>query len=216
MQSVKDFQQFINNREGKYLLPSGKFIDFFNMVPDDICIEDIAHALARKCRWNGWTKDFYSIAEHSIHVAAFVPEELKLTALLHDASEAYLFDIPRPVKMRFPQLLVLEDSLTLIIAEKFKLPFPTDRKIADADDYVLEHEFNFVFRTDKLQAMPPDKAEIKFIERFNDYSRFHKPVDWIKDEVDKLKARLDELPFMERLSKEIEKDIKDESYGKGE
>lgn len=66
--------------------------------PEEIHVEDIAHSLAMQCRYTGHISKFYSIAEHSVHVASVVPPALTLVGLLHDASEAYLVDVPRPVK----------------------------------------------------------------------------------------------------------------------
>lgn len=207
MKSFNEFKIDINNEEGNYMLPSGKIINFFKMTQDDICIEDIAHSLARKCRWNGWTKGLYTIAEHSIHAAAFVPKELKLTALLHDASEAYLFDIPRPIKHKFSGLLIIEDDLNLLIAAKFKLPYPMPKEIKIADDYVLENEYNYCYLTENLKAMDYIEAEKKFLAKFREYQKFHTPVDWVQEEVDKLLNRLDEEKWMGKLAKEIDKEI---------
>ena len=76
--------------------------------PHEVNMLDIAHALSMICRFNGHTQFFYSVAEHSIRCAYHAHEqwpdriELQLAALLHDASEAYLCDIPRPVKLQLP------------------------------------------------------------------------------------------------------------------
>src|SRR5271156_4912831 len=75
---------------------TGKKFYPFNPKPQDIDIRDIAHALSNICRFTGHTKRFYSVAEHSRNVAKLVPAHMKLQALLHDASEAYLCDIARP------------------------------------------------------------------------------------------------------------------------
>lgn len=77
---------------------TGKKVFPFAMTPDQVCIEDIAHALALKCRFTGHCKRFYSIAEHSVRVSWLVRPEVQLAALLHDAAEAYLPDFARPLK----------------------------------------------------------------------------------------------------------------------
>ena len=79
--------------------------------PEDIQIEDIAHALSQQCRFAGHTKQFYSVAEHCVRAADLVPEEHALVALLHDASEAYLVDLPSPVKHQMPDYVEAESRM---------------------------------------------------------------------------------------------------------
>lgn len=74
--------------------------------PADVCIEDIAHHLSLKCRFGGASREFYSVAQHSVHCADHVaasghPAAVQMAALLHDAGEAYLPDIVQPIKHRF-------------------------------------------------------------------------------------------------------------------
>lgn len=76
----------------------GKQIDLNNPLPSQVSLDDIACALSKLCRFNGQLHTFYSVAEHCLNVAALVPEKYKLQALLHDASEAYICDIPTPLK----------------------------------------------------------------------------------------------------------------------
>ncbi len=97
---------------------------FFPLDPDPdlICIEDIAHSLAMQCRYNGHTKTFYSVAQHSVLLGHhFTDPGIQLAALLHDASEAYLSDIPRPIKHlpEFAFYREAEDSLQRMIIRKF-------------------------------------------------------------------------------------------------
>lgn len=79
---------------------SGKAFDLWDPQPDQIDITDIAHALSLQCRFNGHCRQFYSVAQHSVLVARLLPEPLRLYGLLHDAAEAYIGDIVRPLKER--------------------------------------------------------------------------------------------------------------------
>lgn len=107
---------------------------FFPFLPgrdmDAIHIRDIAHALSMQCRYGGHCKRFYSVAEHSVHLARFVLRDrvrsdatlsAAMWALLHDASEAYVADIVRPAKRGLPEYKRMEDGIMAAIAERFKL-----------------------------------------------------------------------------------------------
>lgn len=109
----------------------------------DFEIRDIAHALSNICRYTGHCSKFYSVAQHSVHVAEYVASHdrtLALTALLHDASEAYLSDMARPIKHQFEQYLILEKRLEEVIAEQFGLVFPYPPVVKEADDILLNTE----------------------------------------------------------------------------
>lgn len=82
------------------LTHTGRQIFFDHVYPEDICIEDIAHALSHLCRYTGHTTMFYSVAQHSLLVTEKIPgnAETKLVALLHDAAEAYVGDVSSPLK----------------------------------------------------------------------------------------------------------------------
>ena len=90
----------------------------------DILIEDIAHALAYLCRANGHFKSFYSIAQHSVNCCLEAQlrgysQRVQLACLLHDASEAYLSDITRPVKRQLGDYCLFEEKMQELIFEKF-------------------------------------------------------------------------------------------------
>lgn len=89
---------------------------------DGINIEDIAKALSHTNRYNGHTKYAYSVAEHSIHVASLLPPELQMMGLLHDASEAYIADIPSPFKPLIRGYEELEDHIMKRVWRKFGIP----------------------------------------------------------------------------------------------
>lgn len=107
-----------DRRVGDWMqVASGRQVYPLDPRPEEIHIEDIAHALALQCRFAGHCSEFYSVAEHSVRVAQLVevtyPGEpfrsLVLAALLHDASEAYLGDVIRPLKYQ-PLMTVYRDA----------------------------------------------------------------------------------------------------------
>lgn len=109
---------------------------------DEVDILDIAHALSQNCRWTGHCKEFYSVAQHCVLCSYVVPNELALTALMHDASEAYMSDLSRPVK-HSPELTGYRDAeqrLETIIADKFGLVFPYPPEVKQADNRMLYTE----------------------------------------------------------------------------
>lgn len=116
---------------------------------EDINIHDIAHALSLMCRANGHIKHFYSVAQHSINCAIEasargLSERIQLACLLHDASEAYLSDVTRPIKRNLPQYLVFEEALQSKIFIKFQLSDLTEEEqghVKNIDDTLLYYEF---------------------------------------------------------------------------
>lgn len=106
----------------------------------DIDLYDIAGPLARQCRYGGHCVKFYSVAEHCVHVARFAPDHLKLQALMHDASEAYLVDIPSPLKKHIPRYYEYEDALMQLIATKFGFNYPLDPAVKMIDMALLDDE----------------------------------------------------------------------------
>jgi len=121
---------------------SGIMVDVLNTDPDDIQIEDIAHALSHLCRFGGHTPHFYSVAQHSYLCAMMAPARLQLTALLHDASEAYLVDVPSPIKPILNNYKTIEEHLELVIAKRFNLIYPFPETIRDIDQAMLSQEWN--------------------------------------------------------------------------
>lgn len=152
---------------------------------EEIDIRDIAHALSNQCRFAGHTTDFYSVAQHSVRVSFVVPPELALCGLLHDASEAYLLDIPRPLKRlpMFEPYREYEERLMHMIAEKFGFTWPMPEEIRAADDNLLMDEAKSLIRgpkddwalkfdpkgdtcADLGATMLPRRAESLFLARF--------------------------------------------------
>lgn len=121
---------------------------------EDIHIEDIAHGLSLTCRFGGQCDHFYSVAEHSWRVAMLCPQKDRLAGLMHDAPEAYLGDIPRPIK-RTPgfeeQYRALEARTWRVVAGKYGLPLELPQSVHDADTAMLFAE------RDQLWAKPRDE-----------------------------------------------------------
>lgn len=111
-----------------------------------IDIEDIAHGLAYQCRFNGQTRAFYSVAQHSLLVADLLEPELKLAGLLHDAAEAYLGDMVKPLKLVLPEFSAIEDRISQLINRHFG--------IADLDHRAIKRADLTMLATEKRDLMP--------------------------------------------------------------
>lgn len=120
---------------------SGIYMNVFEPTLEMICIEDIAHALSNQCRFGGHLPEYYSVAQHSFLCASLIGEKHELAALLHDASEAYLLDIPSPIKKRLSNYKEIEDGLMKLIAEKFCFKYPLEQPVKDIDEEVLKLEW---------------------------------------------------------------------------
>ena len=132
------------------LTQTGKRFDLFEPDVDMIDPRDIAHSLAHLCRFNGHTREFYSVAQHSCLVADLVPTEHKLAALLHDATEAYLGDMTRPLKEWMPYYRGFEDVIWGRVCERFGLEIDLPASVRQADLIALA--------TERRDMMPPDPA----------------------------------------------------------
>lgn len=114
----------------------GTKFPFLNPSVDDIDVKDIAFSLANQCRFNGHVP-FFSVAEHSVAVAARLPPHLQLAGLLHDAAEAYLSDIPSPIKAYLPDYQEMEERVQKVIYAAFNVVLSdadkTEIKYADKD-----------------------------------------------------------------------------------
>jgi len=150
------------------MIRSGVMLNILDPDPDKLLIEDIAHALSMQCRFAGHTKEFYSVAQHSLLCSIEAPAKLKLEALLHDASEAYIQDIARPLKNKLKEYKLIESTIMTAIAKKFGFNWPLSKKIKAIDDKILKIEFNnFILDREKtLKSMTPHTAKIAFLKQF--------------------------------------------------
>ncbi len=169
---------------------TGRRVHSLAPSPDEIDVDDIAHSLAHQCRFLGHTDGFYSVAQHSVLVSELVPERDALWGLLHDAAEAYLGDLPAPIK-RGQEMRVYretEDRLLAAVALRFGLPPKVPESVKQADRIVLATEFRDVTTVDDLDWIaqecgfapseslwilpwPPAVAEERFLRRYWELTR---------------------------------------------
>ncbi len=159
---------------------------FFAMDPrvEDICIADIAHAHSLDGRWGGHSKYFFSVAQHCVLASYIEPNFFPLEKLLHDSPEAYLRDLPRPLKIdpRFAAYREAERVLGSAIATRFGLPdrFWELPAVTIADEIMAATEWRDVMgppprprgralpppRPELITPWPPLEAERRFLLRF--------------------------------------------------
>lgn len=164
---------------------------FYPLEPeyDKIKIEDIAHSLSMLCRANGHYRYFYSVADHAIDCAAEARERrmgnyMIMLCLLHDAAEAYISDIPRPVKRDLNGIYDIEERLADIIYVKFAGRKPTESEfdaMREIDDSMLYHEFKAnmgeelkygeIVSKRSFKSRNPEESEKEFLDIFNDTYR---------------------------------------------
>jgi|GEM_PF-437686 len=188
------FEMHLEREErGEWMEPwiltySGK--QFWPLDPrrDDVDIIDIAHSLSNACRFGGHSRQFYSVAEHSVLVVKAInndggpaPLTMQLTALLHDAAEAYLADIPSPIKPHLRGFREMEHRILRVILEHFGGYFPLPSEIKEADLAVLHAERHqimnggppwstenlpFPAAAIQIECWDPQTAERQFLDRF--------------------------------------------------
>jgi uncharacterized protein len=122
-----------------FVTVSGKVVYFLDPDPDQITIEDVAHALSRISRWGGHTNSFWSVAAHSLLVAQLLPRPLKLAGLTHDLHEYVLGDMPTPLKSLIPEYPVIAAKWDGVVGKKFGVDLH-DPAIKMADTIALATE----------------------------------------------------------------------------
>jgi len=131
----------VTDRKGNFMqVWSGGIYWPLDPRAEEVHIEDIAHSLAMQCRYGGHCNRYYSVAEHSVLVSQIVLPELALLGLLHDATEAYLSDVIRPLKRHLTNYKEIEQLNWLAIAERFGLPAILPPEIHTADNAMLHAE----------------------------------------------------------------------------
>lgn len=156
-------------------------------VWQNVVIEDIAHALACTARFGGHTSKFYSVGQHSVLASHIVSPEFAKWALLHDSPEAYLGDVPRPIKytLGFDEYREAEHRLMDVICLAFDLPNVEPREVKEADAALMVTEARdlmyvqaddeWLHGAQKAEPLPwaivpwtPEQAEQEFLARWEE------------------------------------------------
>lgn len=135
---------------------SGIHMNPLDPKPEDFRIEDIAHALSLICRGNGHVQTFFSVGQHCINCAReaealSLPNRIILACLLHDASECYLSDVPRPFKRNLPEYRQAEDHLLSVLYTKFLGSDLTEeeyRQMKQIDNVMLWYDMHELLNED--------------------------------------------------------------------
>lgn len=163
------------------MLHSGAWFDFCAPSASQFTIDDVAHGLANICRYSGQCNRFYSVAEHSLLVSE-VAEGFEYEALLHDAAEAFLGDITRPLKQMLPEYKKIEAEVENAIFSRFGIEGKIPPEVKRADLRVLAAEQQQIMPCDTdswlknqdirpapvtICHLSPDQAKQAWLERFH-------------------------------------------------
>lgn len=177
----------VQARRGRWMqTATGKQFWPLDPRPEEIDIRDIAHGLAMQCRYGGQCLRFYSVAEHCVLMARYAPDDIKLDTLMHDASEAYLSDVIRPIKAYLTNYREIETELERVIAQRFGLRWPMHGAIKRLDTAILVDERDQVMAPPPvpwsditepglgvtLQFWTPEKAKAEFLAAFYQYGGY--------------------------------------------
>lgn len=149
---------------------TGKHFDPVHPLAELIDIRDIAHALSLMTRGNGHLKTFFSVGQHCLNCAREAEERghssrIILACLIHDASEAYMSDVPRPFKPFLPQYLELEDQLLDIIYTKYlgsPLTKEEEKILKDIDDDMLYYDLKILLNEPSDREAPDLKITLDY------------------------------------------------------
>jgi len=193
----------MTERKGDWIQTFPCGIQFWTLDPrpEEVRLADIAHALSLQCRYGGHCREHYSVAEHSVRVSEAlvigdnlrgatmlvwkyiwdsepskhqIDAALRLAALMHDASEAYFMDFPRPVKRELyklcPEIKAIFDRLDHAIARHFRFP------VWMMNDAAVKRADNVVLMTEKRDLLAPAPAEWKLGQCQDDVEPLADPI----------------------------------------
>ncbi len=138
---------------------TGKKFDLVRPDSDLVDIDDIAHALSNVCRFGGHVRSFYSVAQHSIHVAEHLTDmdpQIQMQGLMHDAAEAYVGDMVRPLKRTMPMFIGVEERIWFAICERFNFTDEMHSRVKTADNMMLFTEARDLMTVNRLNEWATD------------------------------------------------------------
>lgn len=161
-------------------------------APDQIALADLAHGLSNVCRGAGQTAFFYSVALHSIHVTEELArndesERVQFYGLLHDAPEAYITDVPSPLKRHLPGFRAIEDDIQNAVWAAFDVEPPSAdeyRAVKRADRALGQYELPELFPQQHWDGERPDlDYDLRADARFDVPRRFEAKANDLADRV---------------------------------
>lgn len=184
MRTNDPIQNIHQHQDGLFNTASGKLINIYNPHPDSIMLYDIANALGKLCRFGGHINDFYSVAQHSMLVAAMCETDIKMEGLMHDAAEAFVGDMIKPLKTIVGRSYDdVEDRFMRVIVEKFELNMMNMHRVKQYDIAALDIEHHYLQLGERKQwdlaasayklpsrLLPPAEARVEFLLAFKTYA----------------------------------------------
>lgn len=171
------------------LLASGNYFDFLAPEQSAFTIEDVAHGLSHVCRFGGQCSRFYSVAQHSVIASKHVPGPDAYAALMHDAAEAFVGDMAKPLKDLCPEYREVEKRVEAAVLARFRVPTPLPPSVKEIDTVLLATEQRELMRNRDdwnytrgrqpldiaIPPMPPAMAKAAFLVRFAELAPSESP-----------------------------------------
>ena len=157
----------------------GHYISFDDPCGNEYDIEDIAHALGQIPRFGGHLNSFYSVAQHCVVGSYLIEAKYAFEFLMHDATEAYLLDIPKPLKKQLPDYQRMERLFYNALAKTFGLPTPLPDAVKKVDEIMLHTEWATLIKDNDGINIPPwdhGYAKSRFLSRYHEL-KTHKTIE---------------------------------------